>query len=255
MRCAFACVLFAALCLMAGMGQAEDRLPGSAFMSPALRALQNDPAANPALLSIMDGQALWTQKAGAQDTSCAACHGDAADSMRGVAARYPAPDKASGKVMTLAQKINQCRNVRQQATAYRAEDQHLLALAAYLFSLSDGMPIAPPSGGAMTRTQRTGKQIYQLRQGQLNLSCAQCHDDHAGRHLAGAAIPQAHPTGYPIYRLEWQAMGSLQRRLRGCLAGVRARLPEYDSDQLVALEAYLMMRAKGMKIEAAAIRP
>jgi sulfur-oxidizing protein SoxA len=32
--------------------------------------------------------------------------------------------------------------------------------------------------------------------------------------LAGNVIPQAHPTGYPIYRLEWQKMGSLQRRLQ-----------------------------------------
>ena len=37
-----------------------------------------------------------------------------------------------------------------------------------------------------------------------------------------AVIPQAHPTGYPIYRLEWQGLGSLQRRLRNCLVGMRA---------------------------------
>jgi len=38
----------------------------------------------------------------------------------------------------------------------------------------------------------------------------------------GSVIPQAHPTGYPLYRLEWQAVGSLQRRLRNCMIGVRA---------------------------------
>ena len=48
------------------------------------------------------------------------------------------------------------------------------------------------------------------REGQLNLSCANCHDDNWDKRLAGSPIPQAHPTGYPIYRLEWQTLGSLQ---------------------------------------------
>ena len=43
-----------------------------------------------------------------------------------------------------------------------------------------------------------------------------------GRHLGGAPIPQAHPTGYPLYRLEWQGLGSLRRRLRNCMTGMRA---------------------------------
>ena len=59
-------------------------------------------------------------------------------------------------------------------------------------------------------------------EGQLNLSCAQCHDDNWGKRLAGSVIPQAHPNGYPIYRLEWQSVGSLQRRLRNCIFGMRA---------------------------------
>jgi len=62
----------------------------------------------------------------------------------------------------------------------------------------------------------------QQRQGQLNLACAQCHDDNIGRKLAGIEMPQAHPTGYPLYRLEWQSLGSLQRRLRNCMIGIRA---------------------------------
>lgn len=54
------------------------------------------------------------------------------------------------------------------------------------------------------------------RQGQVNMSCAQCHNDF-GKRLAGNTIPQAQPTGYPVYRLGWQEIGSLQCRLRNCL--------------------------------------
>jgi L-cysteine S-thiosulfotransferase len=91
--------------------------------------------------------------------------------------------------------------------------------------------------------------------GQLNLACTHCHDQYARQRLGGAPIPQAHPTGYPTYRLEWQALGSLPRRLRACMTGVRAEPYAVDSVEWVALESYLMKRAAGMKIEGAAMRP
>jgi sulfur-oxidizing protein SoxA len=89
----------------------------------------------------------------------------------------------------------------------------------------------------------------------LNLSCAQCHDDNWGRHLAGAPIPQAHPTGYPIYRLEWQSIGSLRRRLRSCMVGMRVEPYREDAPEIVDLELYLVWRANGMPVETPAVRP
>jgi sulfur-oxidizing protein SoxA len=73
--------------------------------------------------------------------------------------------------------------------------------------------------------------------------------------LGGSTIPQAHPTGYPIYRLEWQGMGSLQRRLRGCMAGVRAEPFAYDATEWVELELFLDRRAAGMRLDAPGVRP
>jgi sulfur-oxidizing protein SoxA len=101
----------------------------------------------------------------------------------------------------------------------------------------------------------SGRRRFQSRQGQIDLSCAQCHDDNWGKSLAGNAIPQAHPTGYPIYRLEWQSVGSLQRRLRNCLIGMRAELYAYGAPEYLELALYLMWRARGMKMEAPAVRP
>lgn len=68
-------------------------------------------------------------------------------------------------------------------------------------------------------------------------------------------IPQAHPTGYPIYRLEWQGLGSLQRRLRNCMTGVRAEPFAYGAQEMVELELYLAARARGMASEAPPVRP
>ena len=117
------------------------------------------------------------------------------------------------------------------------------------------MPIAPPDDAALTPFRERGKQRFFQRMGQLDFSCAQCHDDHPGQHLGGSLIPQAHPTGYPIYRLQWQGMGSLQRRLRNCMSGVRAEPFAYGAQELVELELYLKTRAKGMAMEAPGVRP
>jgi L-cysteine S-thiosulfotransferase len=73
--------------------------------------------------------------------------------------------------------------------------------------------------------------------------------------LGSSAIPQAHATGYPIYRLEWQAMGSLQRRIRNCMAGVRAEPFAYGAPDMVALELHLASRARGLFVETPAVRP
>jgi sulfur-oxidizing protein SoxA len=118
---------------------------------------------------------------------------------------------------------------------------------------SRGMPIAIDEKNKFHID--AGRAFFHKRQGQLNLACAQCHDDNWGKKLAGTPIPQAHPTGYPIYRLEWQGVGSFTRRLRNCLTGMRAELYPHGAQELVDLELYLMWRARGMKLETPAVRP
>jgi sulfur-oxidizing protein SoxA len=129
----------------------------------------------------------------------------------------------------------------------------LLALTAYVARQSRGMPIQvnEKTKPFMDR----GKDFFHRRQGQLNLACAQCHDDNWGKKLAGNTIPQAHPTGYPLYRLEWQTVGSLARRFRNCLTGMRAELYAPGAPEFVDLELYLMWRARGMKLDAPGVRP
>ena len=117
------------------------------------------------------------------------------------------------------------------------------------------MPVAPPDDKRLDSYRQLGQQRYRQRIGQLNLSCAQCHDDNAGGRLGSSQIPQAHPTGYPVYRLEWQTLGSLQRRLRNCMSGVRAEPFAYGAQELVELELQLAVRAKGMLVETPGVRP
>lgn len=232
-----------------------ERKSGYEFMGRETRAMQDDDTVNPAMLWVLDGEALWNRKEGSAAKSCADCHGDARASMKGVAARYPAFNAARGRPVDLEQRINICRTEQQQSTPLPFESKELLALAAYVGRQSRGMPIEIADDERTKRFLQAGRELFTQRQGQLNLSCAQCHDDNWGQKLAGAAIPQGHPTGYPLYRLEWQALGSLQRRLRNCLFGMRAVSYPLGAPEYVHLELYLMWRARGMPIETPAVRP
>ena len=163
--------------------------------------------------------------------------------MRGVATRYPLFDARIGRPVTLAQRIEQCRVDRQAATPLPADSDALLGLTAYVGLQSRGLPMRVAVDGPARTFYEAGKALFDLREGQFNLACAQCHDDLAGQRLAGGVIPQGHPNGYPEYRLEWQGMGSLERRIRGCMVGVRAEPFAGNSIELVELELYLGARA------------
>ncbi len=234
---------------------ADERRSGYDDAAPATRAMQDDNSANPGFLWVQQGEMLWRERAGSADRSCADCHGEAAASMRGVAARYPAFDAKLGRPLTLEQRVNQCRTERQGVPPWPAESDALLGITAFVGLQSRGMPITVQKDGPARPFYERGRALFSLRQGQLNLSCAQCHDQLAGQRLAGSLIPQGHPTGYPIYRLEWQSMGSLYRRLHNCTTGVRAEPFAADDPDLVDLELFLAARAGGMKMDVPAVRP
>jgi sulfur-oxidizing protein SoxA len=232
-----------------------ERRSGYTFMAPDTQAIQNDDTANPGMLWVLDGETLWKAKTGAAMTACADCHNDARVNMKGVAARYPSFDKALGRPVNLEQRVNLCRARNQQASPLAHESRDLLALTAFVAQQSRGMAIKAGSDPQLEPFVAKGRDVFMRRQGQLNLGCTNCHDNNWDKHLAGSAITQGHPTGYPLYRLEWQSLGSLQRRLRNCMIGMRAQAYDYGAPELVELELYLMSRAREMPIETPAVRP
>jgi sulfur-oxidizing protein SoxA len=223
---------------------------GHALMSPALQALQQDDAQNPGLLWVQQGEQLWRARPANGRPACMGCH---VQGLPGVAARYPAFSERAGRPLSLDQQINQCRVQHQRQSAWPAESEPLLSLAAWLGWQSRGQAIRPDPHPVSADWRRAGEAWYRLRMGQLNLSCAQCHEQRAGQTLGGALIPSGLATGYPIYRLEWQTLGSLARRLRNCSSGVRAA--PLDEQALTQLELYLMQRATGLAVETPAVRP
>ena len=253
------CILLviASICQLAEGAEAERPSPlesGIEFASGDVRSLQADDFANPGMLWVKRGEERWKSPAGDARKACADCHGDAAKSMRGVAARYPVVDAASARLVNVEARVNLCRTRHQKAEPLAYESDELLALSAYVAHQSRGMPMRVQLHLQNQRHFERGRELYQRRIGQMNLACVHCHQRNWGKTLLAQTLSQGHGNPYPAYRLEWQSIGSLSRRLRACYYGVRAEMPDYGAQELLELELYLAWRATGLPIETPGVR-
>lgn len=227
---------------------------GSEFANAEIRALQKDDFSNPGMLWVTRGEKLWNEPAGGSAKSCAGCHQDASVSMKGVAAHYPQIDAGSARLVNIEGRINLCRTRHQQAAPLAYESEELLALTTYVSHQSRGMPKSVAIDPQNRRHFERGRDFYYTRIGQMNLACTHCHDRNWGGKLLAETVSQGQSSAFPAYRLEWQHVGSLHRRLRACLFGVRAALFPAGSDELLDLELFLAWRGQGLPVETPGVR-
>jgi L-cysteine S-thiosulfotransferase len=225
-----------------------DVRAGRFFLSDQLRAQQNDVFQHPGLVEVDKGKKLY-------ETQCASCH--AADLSR-LAVRLPRVN-AAGDILTFEKQTNHCLTTRLQQPALPHEASPLLQLGAYIHHQAQGQArwLGQPSRPVDEITAKVlqgGHELYNRRQGQLNLSCANCHDQLWGQRLLNEPISQGHSEAYPVYRLEWQGLGSLHRRFRSCLSGIRAQLLPQGAAEFDLLELYLAWRANNLPIDAPGLR-
>lgn len=228
----------------------QDVRSGYSFLTAETQALQDDTFANPGFLWVDRGATLFASTPSGKP-ACQSCH---TDGLTGAAARYPRVDTETGRLVNLEGQINQCRTDHQGASPLAYESDDLLALTAYVAAQSRGLPIDIDTGAATQDYLEIGEDYFTTRRGQFNLSCQQCHTQNWGTQLRGDTISQGHGNGFPAYRLEWQSLGSLQRRLRDCDTGVRAEPLPYGSETYLAVELYLASRAQPLTLESPAVR-
>jgi sulfur-oxidizing protein SoxA len=242
------------LAAAAGSGWPE-LISGREFATAATRKLQDDDFSNPASLWLEQGAELWQTADGAAGTSCAECHGDAEDAMKGIGATYPKYHEASGKVINLEQRINLCRSEHMQAEPWPWESPELLAMTAYVKHQSRGMPVDVSIDGPAAPFFEAGEALYYQPRGVMDMACRHCHNDHYGQHLRTNLLTQGQSNGFPMYRLFAQGMMSLHGFVGGvCYPRVRAAAAELGSDDLVNLELYLAWRGGGLPVETPAVR-
>lgn len=233
----------------------KEVISGWHFRTPETRAMEADPFQNPGMLGVEQGEQLWNTVEGSAGKSCASCHDDAAVSMKGVGASFPKWDAKSGKPINIELRINMCRVDNMGAEPWKFDKGGQKPLTAYIKHQSLGQPVALDlTEGDMQKWWDAGKETYYRRTGQLNLSCASCHEKNQGKHIRADHLSQGNVNGFPTYRLKQNKLISLHNRFRGCIRDTRAEFPDAFSDTLMGLEVYTTWRGTGLSVETPAVR-
>jgi sulfur-oxidizing protein SoxA len=174
--------------------------------------------------------------------------------MKGVAARYPEYDEKLKKLMNVEERINNCRVTNMKAKTWKYDSNDMLGMAIFVNNQSRGMPRSVKIDGPAASYFEKGKEFYYQRRGQLDMSCAHCHEKYFGERIRMNTLTQGQSNGFPTYRLKWQKPGSLHRRFSGCNKQVRAKAFKRGSPEYMALELYLAWRGQGLPIETPAVR-
>ncbi|MCX7566138.1 sulfur oxidation c-type cytochrome SoxA [Sulfitobacter sp. F26169L] len=231
----------------------DEVMSGWLFRGTETRAMQMDDFDNPGMIFVEQGMDTWSKVDGSEGKSCASCHNDI-DSMAGVKATYPKWNEAAGEVRTLQMQVNDCRTERMGAEAWKYDSGTAINMEAALASVSRGVPVNVAIDGPAQSTWEKGKEMYYTRTGQLELSCANCHEDSYGMMIRADHLSQGQINGFPVYRLKNTKLNGSHSRFKGCIRDTRAETYSPGSPEFVALELYVASRGNGLSVEGPSVR-
>jgi sulfur-oxidizing protein SoxA len=176
----------------------------------------------------------------------------------GIRQNYPYFDEREGKVVTLELALNRCREANGEPPFSYVGDE-MAALTAYMAFPSRGKPfdIKIPDDPRALAAYEKGKEYFYTRRGQLNFSCATCHVQSPGERVRTEVLAPALGimNAMPIYRSEWNGMGTTSRRFVTCNSQIRAVPLTPQDDEYRDVEYYLSYVANGLPISGPGARP
>lgn len=232
----------------------DEVLSGWIFRSDETQELQMDDFDNPGMIFVDQAMDQWSTVEGEAGKSCASCHDDVEDSMAGVRAVYPKWNDEKERVYTMAMQINDCRETGMQAEPWKYTGGKMAAMEALISVQSRGMPVNVAIDGPAESTWEWGKELYYTRTGQLELSCANCHEENYGNMIRADHLSQGQINGFPTYRLKNAKLNTVHARFKGCVRDTRAETYKPGSDAFVALELYVASRGNGLSVEGPSVR-
>jgi len=231
----------------------DEIYSGWLFRSTETRAMQADDFDNAGMVFVEQAIEDWNTVAGSEGKSCASCHGEP-ESMKGVRPVYPKWNEAAGEVRTLEMQINDCRTTRMGAEPLKYAKAPIDRMVALISSVSRGMPVDVAIDGPAAEMWEKGKEIYYTRTGQLELSCASCHEQSYGMMIRADHLSQGQINGFPVYRLKNAKLTGAHGRFKGCVRDTRAETYSPGSADFVALELYVASRGNGLSVEGPSVR-
>jgi len=231
----------------------DEVMSGWLFRGTETRAMESDDFDNPGMIFVEQAEDMWNTADGSEGKSCADCHG-ASSEMAGVRPVYPKFVETAGEVRTMEMAINDCRENRMGAEKWKYSSGDMVNMTALMASVSRGMPVNVAIDGPAQSTWEQGKEIYYTRFGQLELSCANCHEDNYGNMIRADHLSQGQINGFPAYRLKNTKLNGVQDRFKGCVRDTRAETFAPGSPEFVALELYVGSRGNGLSVEGPSVR-
>jgi L-cysteine S-thiosulfotransferase len=176
----------------------------------------------------------------------------------GIRQDYPYFDQKTGEVITLELALNRCREANGEEPYSYVKDE-MASLTAYMAFTSRGKPfdIKIPNDPRALAAYEKGAEYFYTRRGQLNFSCASCHVQNPGNHIRTEVLAPALGilAAMPIYRSEWNGMGTISRRFVTCNSQVRG-VPLKPQDELYRdVEYYLTYMSNGLPVSGPGARP
>ncbi|RUM81833.1 MAG: sulfur oxidation c-type cytochrome SoxA [Candidatus Thioglobus sp.] len=199
------------------------------------------------------GEELWKTPF-ANGKTYSSCFSGADETLR---TQFPRWNAEKGKFDTLEKKILDCRtaNGEKKMKSGKGAFAHI---SAYLTTIAEGQKInviVPEGDAKALAAYNQGKVFFYAKRGQLNLSCANCHIDSAGKRIRGNTLSPAlgQITHFPVWRGKWakkkgDGFGTIQRRFGGCNKQVRAKPFKRHKAEYTNLEVFLTAMSNGMEI-------
>ncbi len=235
-------------------GVVDEIISGWHFRKDETQAQQMDDFENQGMIFVDQAAEVWETADGSEGKSCADCHGDAAESMQGVAATYPKWNAEAGELRTLQMQVNDCRTTRMGADAWKYDAGGAVSMEAMITSHSRNTTVNVAIDGPAADAWAQGKELYYTRTGQLELSCASCHEENYGNYIRADHLSQGQINGFPAYRLKNAKLNGVHSRFKGCVRDTRAHTYSAGSEEFIALELYVKSRGNGLSVEGPSVR-
>ena len=216
-----------------------------------------DDMVNPGLWTIEKAQQLWSAR-GPNGSSCAGCHGQAAERFKTWAAGMPKWEPRLDKVLGIEEFVYRHAKASTGFDWLMQSDENT-AMAVYLRFLANGqeMHVDVTSPEAKEAYER-GRALTATKIGQLNFSCLDCHDPKRGglKWIRGQWLGEQRGQldHFPTWRTSQQAIWDIRKRFEWCNVAVWANELPPDAKEYGDLELYLASINAGLKLNVPGIR-
>jgi len=214
-----------------------------------------DPFVNPAADHIDTGAALF-RKPGPNGKACVACHATPETSFKRWAVEMPKWEPRLNKVLGAEEFIARHARATMEAD-YLMQSAANTDLSIYLHSLANGETIKVDLSSREARAAyERGVKLADLKIGQFNFSCTDCHGQGANKWLRGQWLgePKGQFDHFPVWRTSRNEIWDIRKRFEWCNVQVRANELPPDAVEYGELELYLRKMNEGQKLAAPNIR-